>query len=105
MKQLIELGAVRIGAAIQEVCASVDFGVLSLPGGSLIAVLLWFYASAVGSIRRTSTHVARIRGAPAENPRGEAGSRACLAVAGRTQDALTARPHRRRVEIVRSTLI
>ena len=52
MKQLIESGAVRIGAAIQNVCANVDFDVLSLPGGSLIAVLLWFYASAAGSIRR-----------------------------------------------------
>jgi hypothetical protein len=49
MKQLIELGAARIGAAIQSVCANVDFDVLSLPGGSLIAVLLWLYASAAGS--------------------------------------------------------
>jgi hypothetical protein len=57
MKQLIELGAVRIGAAIQNVCANVDFDVLSLPGGSLIAVLLWFYASAAGSIRRATTRV------------------------------------------------
>jgi hypothetical protein len=48
MKQLIELGAVRIGAAIQNVCANVDFEVLSLPGGSLIAVLLWLYATAMG---------------------------------------------------------
>jgi hypothetical protein len=46
MKQFIELGAVRIGAAIQNVCAKVDFEVLSLPGGSLIAVLLWLYAGA-----------------------------------------------------------
>jgi hypothetical protein len=52
MKQFIELGAVRIGAAIQNVGAKVDFEVLSLPGGSLIAVLLWLNASAMGSIRR-----------------------------------------------------
>jgi hypothetical protein len=45
MKQFIELGAVRIAAAIQNVCANVDFEVLSLPGGSLIAVLLWLYAT------------------------------------------------------------
>jgi hypothetical protein len=57
MKQLIELGAVRIGAAIQNVCANVDFDILSWPGGSLIAVLLWFYASAAGSIRRATTRV------------------------------------------------
>jgi hypothetical protein len=46
MKQFIELGAARMGVAIRSVCASVDFEVLSLPGGSLIAVLLWFYATA-----------------------------------------------------------
>jgi len=57
MKQLIELGAVRIGAAIQNVCANVDFEVLSLPGGSLIAVLLWLYAIAMGSVRRAATQV------------------------------------------------
>ena len=51
MKQLIELGAVRIG----DVCANVDFDVLSLPGGGLIAVLLWLYASAAGSVRRANT--------------------------------------------------
>jgi hypothetical protein len=45
MKQFIELGAVRIGAAIQNVGAKVDFEVLSLPGGSLVAVLLWLSAS------------------------------------------------------------
>jgi hypothetical protein len=57
MKQLIEFGAVRIGAAIQGISANVDFDVLSLPGGSLIAILLWLYASAVGSIKRASTSV------------------------------------------------
>jgi hypothetical protein len=57
MKQLIESGAAWIGAAIQNVCANVDFDVLSLPGGSLIAVLLWLYASAAGSMRRASTSV------------------------------------------------
>jgi hypothetical protein len=54
MKQFIELCAVRIGAAVQNVCATVDFEVLSLPGGSLIAILLWLHASAVGSIRRAA---------------------------------------------------
>jgi len=52
MKQLIELGAVRIGAAIQNMCANVDFDILSLPGGSLLAVALWLYAGAAGSVRR-----------------------------------------------------
>jgi hypothetical protein len=57
MKQLIELGAVRIGAAIQNIGAKVDFEVLSLPGGSLIAVLLWLYASAIASMRRVVTPI------------------------------------------------
>jgi hypothetical protein len=57
MKQFIEFGAVWIGAALQDVCANVDFEVLSLPGGSLIAVLLWLYATAMGPIRRAATKV------------------------------------------------
>jgi hypothetical protein len=55
--KLIEFGAVRIGAAIQNICTNVDFDVLSLPGGSLIAVVLWFYAGAAGSVR----HVTKFR--------------------------------------------
>jgi hypothetical protein len=54
MKRFIELGAVRMGAAIQNVCANVDFDVLSLPGGSLIAIVLWLYAGAGSFIRRAS---------------------------------------------------
>jgi hypothetical protein len=72
MKQFIELGAVRFGAAIQNVCSNVDFEVLSLPGGSLITVLLWFYATAIGSIRRAATQVHASRttiDVPAERPR------------------------------------
>jgi hypothetical protein len=53
VKWLIEFGAARIVAAVQSVCANVDFDVLSLPGGSLIAVFLWLYTGAAGSIRRT----------------------------------------------------
>jgi hypothetical protein len=57
MKQLIELGAMRIAAAIQNVCANVDFEVLSLPGGSVIAVVLWLCATAMGSVRRAAAQV------------------------------------------------
>jgi hypothetical protein len=57
MKQYIELGAVRIAAAIQNFCANVDFEVLSLPGGSLIVILVWLYGSAMGPIRRAATQV------------------------------------------------
>jgi len=45
MKQLIESGAVRIAAGIQRFGAHVDFEVLSLPGGSVIAAVLWLCAS------------------------------------------------------------
>jgi hypothetical protein len=53
MKQLIESGAVRIVAGIQRVGANFDFEVLSLPGGSVIAALLWLYASTMGTPKRT----------------------------------------------------
>jgi hypothetical protein len=61
MMQFIEVTAARVGAAIQNVCANVDFEVMSLPSGSLIAVLLWLYAIAISSIRRAATE---IRAAP-----------------------------------------
>jgi len=56
MKQFIEFGAVWIGAVIHNIAAEIDFEVLSLPGGSLIAVVLWIYASAMNSIRRAPKH-------------------------------------------------
>ena len=55
--QLIESGAVRIGAAIQRAGAKVDFEVLSLPGGSLIALLLCLCA-VVDPIRRAAANCA-----------------------------------------------
>ena len=54
MKQLIESGAARIAAGIQRVGANFDFEVLSLPGGSVIAALLWLYASTMGAAKRTA---------------------------------------------------
>jgi hypothetical protein len=59
-KQLIEIGAARIGAAIQRIGANVDFEVLALPGGSLIAVLFWLCAS-VDPIRRAAANSAAAR--------------------------------------------
>jgi hypothetical protein len=49
----LESGAARIVAGIQRVGASFDFEVLSLPGGSAIAALLWLYASAMGTPKQT----------------------------------------------------
>jgi hypothetical protein len=45
MKNFIESSAGRIAARIQSVGGSFDPEVLSLPGGSVIAVLLWLYAA------------------------------------------------------------
>jgi hypothetical protein len=59
-KQLIEIGAARIGAAIQRIGANVDFELLALPGGSLIAVLFWLCAS-VDPIRRAAANSAAAR--------------------------------------------
>ena len=61
MKQFIEATAVRVGAVIQYVCANVDFEVVSLPGGSLIAVLVCLYAIAMSSIRRATTVIRTTR--------------------------------------------
>jgi hypothetical protein len=59
-KQLIQIGAARMGAAIQRVGAKVDLEVLSLPGGSLIAVVFWICAS-LGPIRRAAANCATAR--------------------------------------------
>jgi hypothetical protein len=57
MKQFVEVTAGRMGAVIQDVCANVDFELVSLPGGSLIAVLLWLYARVIcTSPRRLPLH-------------------------------------------------
>jgi hypothetical protein len=52
MKELIESGAARIAAGIQRFGAHFDFEVLSLPGGGVIAALLWLCASTKGTLKR-----------------------------------------------------
>jgi hypothetical protein len=52
MKQLIESGAVHIAAGIQRFGVHFDFEVLSLPGGSVIAAILWLCASTKGTPKR-----------------------------------------------------
>jgi hypothetical protein len=64
MMQFIEVTAARVGAAIQNVCANVDFEVMSLPSGSLIAVLLWLYAIAISAIPRAATKIRASRARP-----------------------------------------
>jgi hypothetical protein len=46
-------GAARIAAGIQRIGVNFNLEVLSLPGGSLIAALLWLYASTMGTPERT----------------------------------------------------
>ena len=52
MNAFIESNAGRIAAQIHNVGASFDPEVLSLPGGSIIAVLLWLYASTRLTLKR-----------------------------------------------------
>jgi len=52
MNAFIESSAGRIAARIQNIGVSFDPEVLSLPGGSIIAVLLWLYASTRVTLKR-----------------------------------------------------
>jgi hypothetical protein len=47
MIEQLESCAARIAAHIQHVGAEVDPDILQLPGGSIIATLLWLYAKGV----------------------------------------------------------
>lgn len=57
MKQLLEVGAVLICTAIQKVCVNLEVEILSLPGGSVIAVLLWLGAGAAAHMRRLTSPI------------------------------------------------
>ena len=52
MMKFMESGAGRLAARIQSISAGFDPEVLSLPGGSLIAALLWLYGSVMTSLTR-----------------------------------------------------
>jgi hypothetical protein len=47
MMNFIESSAGRIAARIQSIGSSFDPEVLSLPGGSIIAIVLWLYAASM----------------------------------------------------------
>jgi len=64
MKQIIESSVARVGAAVQNLGASLDYDVLALPGGSLIAILLWIYASAARVGQHPSNPVVAARRCP-----------------------------------------
>ena len=50
----MESAATRIAVAVQAAAANVDLEVLSLPGGSVFAVVLWLYAIVVTGVERTT---------------------------------------------------
>ena len=56
MNHFIESSAGRIAAGIQTIGASFDPEVLSLPGGSFIAVCLWLYTRTVLTFNRSAPH-------------------------------------------------
>jgi hypothetical protein len=53
MMNFIESSAGRIAARVQSIGGSFDPEVLSLPGGTIIAILLFLYASTMLSWHRT----------------------------------------------------
>jgi len=52
MKEQLESYAARIAARIQNASADMDPEILQLPGGSVIATLLWLYAKGAVAFRR-----------------------------------------------------
>jgi len=52
MKEQFESYAARIAARIQNVGADVDPEILQLPGGSVIATLLWLYSKGAVAFRK-----------------------------------------------------
>jgi hypothetical protein len=53
MMNFIESSAGRIAARMQSIGGGFDPEVLSLPGGTIIAILLFLYASTMISLHRT----------------------------------------------------
>jgi hypothetical protein len=52
MKEQLESYAARIAAQIQTVGAEVDPDILQLPGGSVIATILWLYSKGAVAFRK-----------------------------------------------------
>jgi len=52
MRRFLESGAAQIGVRIQSIGVNFDPEVLSLPGGTVIAVILWLYASTMLALER-----------------------------------------------------
>ena len=52
MKEQLQSCAARIAAGIQNVSSDMDPEILQLPGGSVIATLLWLYAKGSLAFRK-----------------------------------------------------
>jgi hypothetical protein len=52
MKEQLESYAARIALRIRNVGANVDPEILQLPGGSVIATILWLYAKGTVAFRK-----------------------------------------------------
>ena len=52
MKEHLQSCAARIAAGIQNVSSDMDPEILQLPGGSVIATLLWLYAKGSVAFRK-----------------------------------------------------
>ena len=56
MLNFIESSAGRIAARIQSIGVNFDPDVLSLPGGSVLAVFLWLYANVMATLKRGASN-------------------------------------------------
>jgi hypothetical protein len=52
MRKFLESGAAQIGVRIQSIGVNFDPEVLSLPGGTALAAILWLYTSAMVALKR-----------------------------------------------------
>jgi hypothetical protein len=52
MKEQLQSCAARIAARIQNVSSDMDPEILQLPGGSVLATLMWLYAKGSVAFRR-----------------------------------------------------
>ncbi|MDP9064805.1 MAG: hypothetical protein M3O06_02935 [Pseudomonadota bacterium] len=60
MKHMIHSSAIWLAAGLQRLGAGIDFEILALPGGSVIALFLWMYAGAAGGLKLVSPRLVLI---------------------------------------------
>jgi hypothetical protein len=65
MRKFLESGAAQIGVRIQSIGVNFDPEVLSLPGGTAIAVILWLYTSTMVVLKRCAPRFRAVDKEPA----------------------------------------